>query len=134
MEVFASVPLSNKTDEACIRTPYRQSPYALAHRSISVFGDRAFKHKTVGNAKGNFGPAAGPSCCRGKGYNLGRLQRNAFPVPDDGVLPVEAYREVILDPAHFDWLRVGERIALPPHVIDTSHSRLLDQGLEEPSL
>jgi len=40
---------------------------------------------------------AGPAVCGGKGYNLGRLARYGFRVPDGGVLTAEAYRLAMRD-------------------------------------
>lgn len=41
--------------------------------------------------------AAGPAIAGGKGYNLGRLARYGFRVPEGGVLTAEAYRLTIRD-------------------------------------
>jgi len=77
---------------------------------------------------------AGPLDAGGKGYNLGRLARYGFRVPDGGVLPAAAYRMTIGDPARRAALEAGEHAALPEPVRASvraflEHHQLIDAAL-----
>jgi pyruvate,water dikinase len=77
---------------------------------------------------------AGPAVCGGKGYNLARLARYGFAVPQGGVLGVEAYRETIRESGRLERLQAGREIALPTGVSGALAAFLQEEGLENVAL
>jgi rifampicin phosphotransferase len=57
---------------------------------------------------------AGPRICGGKGYNLARLIRYGFRIPDGGVLSAFAYRHLMQDPGLRESIQQGKSVRLPP--------------------
>jgi phosphoenolpyruvate synthase/pyruvate phosphate dikinase len=77
---------------------------------------------------------AGPTVCGGKGYNLGRLARYGFLVPDGGVLPAEAYRQFLEDPARRAAIEKGLPAELSSPVRSAVREFLERNGLSDARL
>jgi phosphohistidine swiveling domain-containing protein len=78
--------------------------------------------------------AADSGVCGGKGYNLGRLARYGFRVPQGGVLPAEAYRVVMREAIRRDAIQNGETADLPESIRSEVREFLRRHGLADVAL